>query len=71
MVDQPDASIATHDFLTPDWLCHETVSALEADGWSVFVDRFYAGTMATNIGFEKEPRCKTLMIEFDGAMYRD
>lgn len=69
--ERPDICIGTAGLHSPEILVTAAVRAFEALGYSVEVDRPYAGTIVPLAYFGREPRVSSLMIEVNRALYMD
>lgn len=70
-VNRPDICIGTDDFHTPAWL-RERASRLCADaGWTVEIDRPFAGALVPMRYFGCDQRVRAIMIEVNRRLYLD
>lgn len=69
--DRPSICLGTDDFHTPPWLVEEARRLFEAAGWSVAVDRPFAGALVPAPFHGTEPRVLALMVEVNRALYMD
>jgi len=67
--DRPDACIGADNYHTPNWLRDVALTALKAEGWTVQLNRPYAGTMVPNVIYRRDPRFTSVMIELNRALY--
>lgn len=68
---RPDICIGTDVWHTPAWLGDELVAAASAAGFSVLVDRPFAGALVPLIHYRREPRVRAIMIEINRRLYMD
>jgi N-formylglutamate amidohydrolase len=69
--DRADLCIGTDASHTPDWLRDAALRAFEALGWSVAVDRPFAGALVPMRFYRKDLRVRALMIEVRRGLYMD
>lgn len=68
---RPAICIGTDPFHTPPAVCDAAVAAAQACGWSVAVDRPFAGALVPAAFHRVEPRVHALMIEVRRDLYMD
>ena len=68
---RPDICIGTDEFHTPPALRDAAVSALEAGGLEVAVDRPFAGALTPASRYRKDYRISAIMIEVNRSLYMD
>jgi N-formylglutamate deformylase len=68
---RPDICIGTDDWHTPARLRDELVAAASAAGFSVLIDRPFAGALVPAKHYRREPRVKDVMIEINRQLYMD
>jgi N-formylglutamate deformylase len=66
---RPDICIGTDDWHTPARLRDELVAAASAAGFSVLVDRPFAGALVPATYYRREPRVRAVMIEINRRLY--
>ena len=66
---RPDICIGTDAFHTPAWLSGSLAYAFRAAGYSVRLDRPFAGTMVPARFYGKDPRVFSVMIEVNRGLY--
>lgn len=71
MTDRPDICLGTDPVHTPPWLIEAARSACEGAGWTVALDRPYAGTIVPSAHYRTEPRVLSLMIEVNRRLCMD
>lgn len=69
--DRPDICIGTDKSHTPNWLRDVAVRAFEQAGWSVAVDRPYAGALVPMRFYQKDARVSAMMVEVKRGLYMD
>jgi N-formylglutamate amidohydrolase len=69
--DRPDICIGTDASHTPGWLRDIAVRAFEELGWSVAVDRPFAGALVPMRFYRKDLRVSAVMIEVRRGLYMD
>ncbi len=69
--DRPDICLGTDPFHTPAELRELARTIFEGDGFTVAIDRPYAGTMAPGKHFGKTASVCSLMIEINRGLYAD
>lgn len=69
--DRPDICIGTDEFHTPDWLRDQLVQGFEACGYSVTVNRPFAGALTPAEYYGKDKRVQSVMIEVNRQLYMD
>jgi N-formylglutamate deformylase len=69
--DRPDFCIGTDAFHTPASLRDAAVGALQAAGFSVAVDRPFAGTMVPKNRYHTDAGTHSIMIEVNRRLYMD
>jgi N-formylglutamate deformylase len=67
--DRPDFCIGTDAFHTPDALRDAAMSALRAAGFSVAIDRPFAGTIVPMARFRSDASLSSIMIEVNRRLY--
>ncbi|TSC58551.1 MAG: hypothetical protein Greene041619_561 [Candidatus Peregrinibacteria bacterium Greene0416_19] len=68
---RPDICIGTDSFHTPPALVAAAMSAFEAQGFSVALDRPFQGTLVPMRHYRKERRVSSVMIEVRRDLYMD
>jgi N-formylglutamate deformylase len=68
---RPDICIGSDDYHTPPALVQLAVTLCEEAGWSVVVNRPFAGALVPMAYFGKDPRVRALMIEVNRRLYLD
>jgi N-formylglutamate deformylase len=68
---RPDICIGTDDWHTPTRLRDALVAAASAAGFSVLVDRPFAGALVPATYYRREPRVRAVMIEVNRQLYMD
>jgi N-formylglutamate amidohydrolase len=71
MVERPDICIGTDEFHTPGSLLEHASQVFEASGWTVAIDRPYAGTLVPTKFYRLDPRVVSIMIEVNRRLYMD
>ena len=66
---RPGICIGTDDFHTPTWFAELAVAVFQERGFSVDVNRPFAGTMVPEPFFRREPRVFSAMIEINRSLY--
>lgn len=69
--DRPDICIGTDESHTPGWLRDVAVRAFEKAGWSVAVDRPFAGALVPMRFYRRDARVGALMVEVRRGLYMD
>jgi N-formylglutamate deformylase len=69
--DRADICIGTDASHTPDWLRNAAVRAFAALGWSVAVDRPFAGALVPMRFYRTDLRVRALMVEVKRGLYMD
>jgi N-formylglutamate deformylase len=69
--DRPDICIGTDAWHTPARLKHELSAAVSAAGFSVLVDRPFAGALVPAKHYRREPKVRAIMIEINRRLYMD
>lgn len=69
MVDRPDVCIGTHPVHTPPPVLEALLRECRDIGWSVAVNRPYAGTIVPLAFFGRDPRVASVMIELNRRLY--
>jgi N-formylglutamate amidohydrolase len=69
--DRPDICIGTDPWHTPARLRDELVAAASAAGFSVLIDRPFAGALVPAKHYRCEPNVKAIMIEINRRLYMD
>ncbi|MGO9832989.1 MAG: N-formylglutamate amidohydrolase, partial [Polyangiaceae bacterium] len=69
--DRPDMCIGTDASHTPAWLRDIAVHVFEKVGWSVAVDRPFAGALVPMRFYRKDLRVSAVMIEVRRGLYMD
>ena len=67
--DRPDICIGTDAFHTPGWLHRTAVEAFSSLGWSVELNRPYAGSMVPRGFYRKDARVHSIMVEVNRSRY--
>ena len=68
---RPDICLGTDPFHTPAGLRERARAIFEGDGFTVAIDRPYAGTMVPGKHFGKTASVSSLMIEINRGLYAD
>jgi len=68
---RPDICIGTDPFHTPEWLQRTAANAFRELGWSVEINRPYAGSMVPMAFYRKDVRVHSIMVEIKRALYLD
>jgi len=69
--DRPDICIGTDTTHTPAWLRDFALRTFKELGWSVAVDRPFAGALVPMRFYGKERRVRALMVEVNRGLYVD
>jgi N-formylglutamate amidohydrolase len=69
--DRPDICVGTDDHHTPAFLRDIAVRSFEELGWSVAVDRPFAGALVPMAFYQKDLRVRAVMIEVRRDLYMD
>jgi N-formylglutamate amidohydrolase len=69
--DRPDVCLGTDAFHTPEQLALEARRLFEQEGWTVEVNRPFAGALVPMPFYRRERRVGALMIEINRAVYLD
>lgn len=69
--DRPDFCIGTDPFHTPDWLSVLAEDFLRREGFSVSLNRPYAGSLVPLRYYGKDWRVSSIMIEINRRLYMD
>lgn len=69
--DRPDLCVGTDAFHTPGALAEAVVEAGRALGWSVAVDRPFAGALVPAARYRRDARVSAVMIEINRRLYLD
>jgi N-formylglutamate deformylase len=69
--DRPDICIGTDESHTPSALRDVAVRAFQDRGWSVAVDRPFAGALVPMRFYRRDPRVRAVMIEIRRGLYMD
>lgn len=69
--DRPEICIGTDAFHTPAAVLDAAVAAARACGWSVAVDRPFAGSLVPASFYKSDPRVLSVMIEVRRDLYMD
>jgi len=69
--DRPDICIGTDTNHTPEWLRDHAIRSFAELGWSVAVDRPFAGALVPMRFYRKDPRVRALMVEVNRRLYMD
>jgi N-formylglutamate deformylase len=69
--DRADICLGTDASHTPAWLRDAAAAAFEALGWSVAIDRPFAGALVPIRFYRKDLRVRSLMIEVRRGLYMD
>ena len=70
-LDRPDFCIGTDDFHTPPELAAVAVDFLESRGYTVAVNRPFAGTMVPARYYRRDTSVRSIMIEINRRLYMD
>jgi N-formylglutamate deformylase len=68
---RPDICIGTDSFHTPDWLTASAIERFAAAGYSVTVNRPYAGALVPVAFCGRDRRVASIMIEVNRRLYMD
>ncbi len=68
---RPDICIGTDPNHTPIWLRDLAVAAFEGLGWSVRIDRPFAGALVPMRFYQKDLRVRAIMVEVRRGLYMD
>jgi len=69
---RPDICIGTDSEHTPNWLSQKTEAVFKSFGWSVEVDRPFAGALVPNDYYRCDAkRVHSIMIEINRGLYMD
>ena len=66
---RPDICIGTDGFHTPEWLSGGLAEAFRLAGYTVVLNRPFAGTMVPLSYYGKDPRVLSVMIEVNRGLY--
>lgn len=66
---RPDICLGTDGLHTPPTLVDELVSTCAALGWSIEVNRPYAGTLIPTTYYHRDARVRSVMIEANRRLY--
>ena len=66
---RPDICLGTDDFHIPEWLSESLVESFRRIGYTVSMNRPYAGTMVPLSHYGKDPRILSVMIEVNRGLY--
>lgn len=69
--DRADICIGTDPSHTPDWLRDVAVRAFEELGWSVAVNRPFAGALVPMAFYRKDLRVRAVIVEVRRGLYMD
>ena len=69
--ERPDICIGTDTTHTPVWLRDAAVRAFEALGWTVAVDRPFAGALVPMRFYRQDVRVRAIMVEVRRGLYMD
>jgi N-formylglutamate deformylase len=69
--DRPDICVGTDSFHTPQSLATQLVEGFSRDGFSVAVNRPFAGALTPLRYFCKDRRVKSIMVEVNRQLYLD
>jgi N-formylglutamate deformylase len=69
--DRPEICIGTDAWHTPARLRDERVAAASAAGFSVLVDRPFAGALVPAKHYRRQPKVRAVMIEINRRLYMD
>ena len=69
--DRPDICIGSDDFHTPQALTDLAVALCRDAGWTVAVNRPFAGALVPMAHFRKDVRVRSVMIEVNRRLYLD
>jgi N-formylglutamate deformylase len=70
-LDRPDICIGADDFHTPPALINLAVTLCRDAGWTVAINRPFAGALVPTAYFRSERRLRALMIEVNRQLYLD
>ena len=70
-LDRPEICIGTDDFHTPSKLVHFVKSFWEFQGFSIDINRPYAGTLVPLKFYNKDNRVTSMMVEIRRNLYMD
>ncbi|MEZ2144783.1 N-formylglutamate amidohydrolase [Bradyrhizobium sp. DN5] len=68
---RPDICIGTDAWHTPARLRDELVAAASAAGFSVLIDRPFAGALVPAKYYRREPTVRAVMVEINRRLYMD
>jgi N-formylglutamate amidohydrolase len=68
---RPDICIGTDSFHTPTWLIDLAVAVFQKPGWTVEVDRPFAGTIVPQPFFQQNREVLSVMVEINRSRYMD
>jgi N-formylglutamate amidohydrolase len=68
---RPDVCIGTDEWHTPERLRDELVAAASGGGFSVLVNRPFAGALVPAKHYRREPNVRAIMIEINRRIYID
>lgn len=66
---RPDVCIGTDAFHTPEWLSESLTRSFRRMGYTVSMNRPFAGTMVPLSHYGKDPRVLSVMIEVNRGLY--
>ncbi|MBO4229961.1 MAG: N-formylglutamate amidohydrolase [Clostridia bacterium] len=66
---RPDICLGTDDFHTPEWLSESLAKSFWRMGYTVSMNRPFAGTMVPLSHYGKDPRVLSVMIEVNRGLY--
>ncbi len=66
---RPDICLGTDDFHTPEWLTGSLARSFRRMGYTVSMNRPFAGTMVPLPQYGKDPRVLSVMIEVNRGLY--
>lgn len=69
--DRPDICIGTDSFHTPQWLEAKVTKSFDRLGFSVEINRPFAGSIVPMKHYQKESRVLSIMIELNRKLYMD
>lgn len=69
--ESPDVCLGTDPFHTPPALAKRFARAFRAAGWTVDIDRPFAGTLVPMKHYRRDRRVSSLMIELNRRLYMD
>jgi len=69
--DRPDVCVGTDGYHTPGWLRDLAVAELEHAGFTIAVDRPFAGALVPMAFHARDERVAAVMIELNRSLYMD